>query len=542
MFKKSSFYIHLFLGIFFLWFLFLPLIQLFTYIDKESLLLVLTPEFRRQLQFSLGFASLASLITTILAYILAFITTHSPFRKISYLEIFLFIPLLTPSFFPALSLTYLLGAQGVLHDFFPEFSMQGSSALILCWMYYLLPALYLVQKSGMKSIHGQLYQASQTLKPSVLKTFFNIIWPHTRLSFLNAFLLGLTLCVSDFGIAKVLGSSLPLFSMEIYKNVIGLQNYSLGAFYSLIIILPSLVHKIANTYFKKKEIPLSIYDLRGHERQARAKDYMNLGFLSVMALIFFVLLITPVLVSFTQFWPYNRQFTLDHYQFPDLEQSGFFYLKNSLYLAAITATLGTLVSFTSAYFLEKTPRRWITSFLKWSFFVPLSIPGLSLGIAYVLFFRTNLLWGTWAILIINTFLHFCSTPFVAQSRSLAQLPHSYYQAAQTLRARDGKILWQIYLPLCWPQLLSHFSYLFLNSLTTVSALIFLLPPSKVTSAVAAVNLEDSGDLASATALTSLNVFAALAFLTFIFTAQALTRRFLLLQKESSPVPSSTSVC
>lgn len=540
--KSNSFYLQLTIALFFIVFLFAPLFKLFTSINDESLYLFSSPEFYRQLKATLGFSCLASLIATIFTFALAYIITHTPIRWLSYLEVLLFIPLLTPSFFPALSLTYLLGSQGLLHDFFPNFSMQGNMALIICWIYYLLPSLYLIQKSGMKSIHNELYLANSTLRPRALKTFSKIIWPHTRLSALNSFLLGITLCVSDFGIAKVLGSNLPLFSMEIYKNVIGLQDYSLGSLYSLIIIFPALIHKIAEASLRRNEIPLSHYEIHCQRLFSLWKDLLAGAVLALTTLALVVFFLTPILVSFTKFWPYNREFTMDHYQFLDLEQSGFFYLQNSLILASTTAALGTLFSFVSSFFVEKNSHRILSPFLKWSFFIPLSLPGLALGIAYVLLFRTHAIWGTWTILVLNTFIHFCSTPFVAQSRAIVQLPHSYYQAAQSLRSTNAKILWRIYLPLCWPQLLSHFTYLFLNSLTTVSALIFLLPPSKLTASVAAVNLEDSGDLASATAITSLNVFAALFFLASIHLLQALIRKVLNSAKESSPVSTEPAVC
>jgi iron(III) transport system permease protein len=62
---------------------------------------------------------------------------------------------------------------------------------------------------------------------------------------------------------------------------------------------------------------------------------------------------------------------------------------------------------------------------------------------------------------------------------------------------------RVTLPICLPALLEVFRYLFVSSMTSVSALIFLYSPDTILAAVAVLNLDDSGNIGAAAALSSL---------------------------------------
>jgi iron(III) transport system permease protein len=76
-----------------------------------------------------------------------------------------------------------------------------------------------------------------------------------------------------------------------------------------------------------------------------------------------------------------------------------------------------------------------------------------------------------------------------------------------------------------PALLDIAIYLFVNAMTTVSAVVFLYSPSTTLAAVAVLNMDDAGDVAPAAAM-AMMIFATAAALRigYYFASQLLLRR------------------
>jgi len=68
-----------------------------------------------------------------------------------------------------------------------------------------------------------------------------------------------------------------------------------------------------------------------------------------------------------------------------------------------------------------------------------------------------------------------------------------------------KTFWRVTVPLCLPAILEIGMYYFVNTMVTVSAIIFLYPPTLPLAAVAIVNMDDAGDWSAAAAMSALIV-------------------------------------
>jgi iron(III) transport system permease protein len=60
-------------------------------------------------------------------------------------------------------------------------------------------------------------------------------------------------------------------------------------------------------------------------------------------------------------------------------------------------------------------------------------------------------------------------------------------------------------PVCLPAMLDVSRYLFVNAMTTVSAVVFLYSPDTTLASVAIVNLDEAGDIGAAAAMATLVV-------------------------------------
>ena len=63
-----------------------------------------------------------------------------------------------------------------------------------------------------------------------------------------------------------------------------------------------------------------------------------------------------------------------------------------------------------------------------------------------------------------------------------------------------RTFFRVTLPVCLPAVLDIAIYLFVNAMTTVSAVVFLYSPDTTLAAIAVLNMDDAGDIAPAAAM------------------------------------------
>ena len=107
-----------------------------------------------------------------------------------------------------------------------------------------------------------------------------------------------------------------------------------------------------------------------------------------------------------KFWPYDLSLSLSNYDFDVMDGGGWDSYTNSLRLGLFTAIAGTIVVFCGAYMVEKINRFVATrSAFQFLAMMPMAIPGMVLGLAYIFFFNDpanplNGIYGTMAILVV----------------------------------------------------------------------------------------------------------------------------------------------
>ncbi|MGE3934524.1 MAG: putative 2-aminoethylphosphonate ABC transporter permease subunit, partial [Rhodospirillaceae bacterium] len=73
-----------------------------------------------------------------------------------------------------------------------------------------------------------------------------------------------------------------------------------------------------------------------------------------------------------------------------------------------------------------------------------------------------------------------------------------------------RTFWRVTVPVCLPAVLDIAMYLFVNAMTTVSAVVFLYSPQTTLAAIAVLNMDDAGDVAPAAAMAMMIFFTAAA--------------------------------
>ncbi|MFC1680913.1 ABC transporter permease subunit, partial [Pseudomonadota bacterium] len=137
--------------------------------------------------------------------------------------------------------------------------------------------------------------------------------------------------------------------------------------------------------------------------------------------------------------------------------------------------------------------------------MPMAVPGLVLGLAYIFFFNApdnplNFIYGTMTILVISTITHFYTVSHLTAVTALKQMDSEFEAVSSSLKQPFYKIFSRVTVPVCLPAIFDIGIYLFVNAMTTVSAVVFLYGPDTTLASVAVLNMDDAGDIAPAAAM------------------------------------------
>ncbi|MEV8454429.1 ABC transporter permease subunit [Streptomyces sp. NPDC052095] len=147
-------------------------------------------------------------------------------------------------------------------------------------------------------------------------------------------------------------------------------------------------------------------------------------------------------------------------------------------ITAVSASLLALTVGSWAALAAASLRRRGKRFLDALFMLPVAVPSVVVGLAVLVAFSKPpmLLNGTrWIVILAHTIL-VTAFAYSSVSAAIVRLDPMYEQAAASLGARPGYVLWRIRLPLLLPSLTAAAGLCFALSMGELSATMMLYPP------------------------------------------------------------------
>ncbi len=449
----------------------------------------------------------ATVIVMFVAFIYAYALTRScmPFKSL--FKGIALVPILMPSLLPAISLVFLFGNQGIVKEWLFGAELYGPIGIVMGEVFYVFPHVMTIMLISMSLSDARLYEASEVLGASKIKTFFTVTLPSMRYGLVSAFFVAFTLVITDFGVPKVVGGQYNVLATDVYKQVVGRHDFQMGAVVSMALLIPAAFAFIADRIVQRKQVALlSARAVPFQPKPNRMFDNIMLAFCCLVGFIILSVLAMAAFASVVKFWPYNLSLTLDHYNFKLMDGGGWESYFNSIEMAAYTAVFGTGIVFFGAYLVEKSRgfQQGRTA-MQALCMVPMAVPGLVLGLAYVFFFNDpdnplGFIYHTMPILVICTITHFYTVAHLSAVTALKQMDPEFEAVSQSLKAPFYKTFWRVTVPVCTPAILDISMYLFVNAMTTVSAVVFLYSSDTSLASVAVLNMDDAGDQSPAAAM------------------------------------------
>ena len=466
-----------------------------------------TPALFRSIGNSLFIALLSTVITVSLAFWFAYALSCSCMKYKGFFKLVAMAPILVPSLLPGIALIYLFGNQGILKAFLMGNTIYGPIGIVLGSVFFTFPHAMLIIGTALSISDGRLYEAATALRASKWRTFWTVTVPSARYGLISAAFVVFNLVITDFGLPKVIGGQFNVLAVDIYKQVIGQQNFEMGAVVSVILLLPAILAFAIDRYNQKKQVVGISARSVVFEPKPNAKA--DTGWFIYCSLVaFFIIGIIAICqyAALVKFWPYDLSLSLNNYDFDKMDGGGWSAYGNSIKLALLTAFFGTIVVFMGAYVVEKTKgfhkSRALFQMLA---MLPMAIPGMVLGLAYIFFFNNpanplNVIYGTMTILVVSTVTHFYTVSHLTALTALKQMDPEFESVSASLKQPFFKLFGRVTVPVCVPAILNISIYLFVNAMTTVSGVVFLYSTDTALASIAVLNMDDAGDIAPAAAM------------------------------------------
>ncbi len=481
-----------------------------------------TPALLQSLWNSLWVSALVTVVTLPLAFGFAYALTRSRMKLKPLFRGITLIPLLAPSLLPAISLIYWFGNQGALKGWFGIESIYGAPGIVIAECFAVFPHALMILVTALATADARLYEAADAMGTTAWRKFFTITLPGAKYGLISAALVVFTLVVTDFGIPKVIGGNFNVLATDVFKLVIGQQDFQRGAVVALLLLAPALLtFTVDRMVGAKQTAMLTARAVPYRPKRVPWFDALMTAYCTAVALLVLAMLGMAVFASFASFWPYNLQPSLRHYTMGLFDAEVAEGFVNSLRMAAGTAVFGTALVFSGAYLLEKTQGATpLRSGVRLLAMLPMAVPGLVLGLGTIFFFNApanplNGLYHTMTLLTLCTIVHFYTTGHLTAVTALKSLDAEFEAVSASLKVPFYKTFWRVTLPICTPALVDIARYFFVNAMTTISAVVFLYSPDTKVASIAILNLDEAGETGAAAAMAIL-IAAASAAATFLF--------------------------
>jgi iron(III) transport system permease protein len=461
-----------------------------------------------------------SLATTVcsalLGFAYAYALTRTNMRGKAFFRYTALLPIFIPTVVHALGLVYIFGKQGILTGLGLETELYGRFGIILSEIIYTFPQAFLMFVVALEVADGRLYEAAESMGVSAPGRFLGITLPDIKYTAVNVLFVCFTLAFTDFGAPKVLGGGYNVLATDIYKQIAGQFNMNMGAVVGTLLLLPAVLSFAAGRIADNRNAStINARATRLVIRKSALRDGLFFAFCASVSACFLFLIAALFVGALTEYYPYNMALTFRHFAF-NASAGGIQSYFNSLWMSLLTALFGTIFVFVYAYMTEKTegfaPLRRYGRLLA---ALPLALPGMVVGISFIFFFnaRTNplhFIYGTIVILVLSNILHYFAVPFITATASLKRLDREFESVSDSMNIPRSSLFLRVSLPLSLPAVLEIFLYYFVNSMVTVSAVVFLYGAKFKIASIAITHMEEAGDISQAAAMSLLILFVNIA--------------------------------
>lgn len=390
------------------------------------------------------------------------------------------LPLISPPFTSSIALTLLLGPNGMILTLLgvEDFNFYGFWGTFISETLTFFPVAFMTLSTILSRIDPNLEDAAYSLGASSLTVFRTVTLPLAVPGIANAFLLVFSCSLADFATPQVLGGhSFPVLPTQAYLQITGMYDFKGGAALSFMLLIPALAVYLLQHYWVSRRSYVTVSGKAGGRSSIHGPGPLLTTAMTVViaAVIALIIAIYSVILtgSLIKVWGVNNTLTLENYHY--VFTHGMKAVKDTLIIACVGTPLGGLLAVLVGYVTARLKVRGSKS-LETASLLNYTLPGTVVGIAYIIAFNDEplILTGTVWILVAAYVFRYSSAGIRNVIAALSQIDPSIEEASRSLGASSFRTFTSVTVPLVLPAVLSGMKYLFIHSMTAISATIFLV--------------------------------------------------------------------
>lgn len=471
--NKSFSFIRVIVALFLCVSVVLPLIRLLLNIRFSDIgEIVRAPQFVPMLVNSFVTTIIATVISVGLAWGLAWCVNRTNIRYKSVFSVLFTLPMLIPSISHGMGLVLLFGDNGLITNWLGiNIGLYGYKGIIMGSLLYSFPVAFLMLTDVFQYEDYTVYEAASVLGLNKFQQFCTITLPNMKKPLISVVFAVFTMIFTDYGVPLVVGGKIMTVPVYMYREVIGLLDFSKGAIIGVILLVPAVIAFIldlksddngnASTVTKQFVIATN-----------KKRDRVAYLFCGIVIILISVPLAAFAYLSVVKQYPVDMSFSLANIMEAFKLGVGN-YLLNSLTIAMLTSLIGLAMTYLTAYLTARSKKTFSTLALHLISMVSLAIPGIVLGLSYVLLFKGSWIYGTIIILVLVNMVHFFASPYLIAYNSLSKFNEKLEDVAAVMGISRMRMLFDVYIPCTTDSMVEIFSYMFVNSMVTISAVSFL---------------------------------------------------------------------
>lgn len=437
--------------------------------------LIHSAQFEAAVYNSLKTSAVSTLASTILALAAAWCLERTAIRLKSVFSVIFVIPMLIPSISHAFGLVALFGANGLLTNFLGlSGSIYGFWGIVAGSVMYSFPVALLMFTSILRYEDGLPYKAADILGISRFYQFISITLPYLRKTLISVFFAVFTMTVTDYGVPLMIGGTRITLSVLMYNKAVGMLDYSTGSAIGALLLIPAVIAFVVDLLNPENGQGAFVFETVEPERKT-GRDAAAYLLCAALSLCVLLPVVAFCIMVFETKYPVNAAFTLYHIE-KTMNRGAGGYFVNSMMYAALTGLIGTAAAFICSYMTARMHGKFIRGLHLLSL-VSMAIPGLVLGLSYVIFFGKTPIYGTIVIILLVNSIHFFSSPYLMMYNTLSKVNENLESVGLCLGVSRLHIIADVILPKVKHTALEMFGYFFVNSMMTISAVSFLAPPA-----------------------------------------------------------------
>lgn len=433
----------------------------------------------KALRNTIMLAVIVGVLATVIGFLFAYCTSHLAIKGKKLFNMMAMMPMVSPPFSVALSIIMLFGSRGLItYNLlgWTNTNIYGLKGLIFVQTISFFPIAFLLLAGMLRSIDASIEDAARDLGSSKWRTFRTITVPLVRPGIANAFLLVFIKSVADFANPMAIGGNFSTLATQVYLQAIGSYDIQGGAAIAVILLDIAMILFVISKYWVEKKTYITVLGKSSRERTMIKDSGIVIpvaGFCFLITAVVISIYVLIPIASFIKMWGVDYSWTLEHYRYA--LSVGHNAIKDTTLLAIIATPISGILGMIVAYLVVR--KKFIgRGFINFASLLSIAVPGTVIGIGYILTFNEYplQLTGTAMILIAAFIIRSLPIGIRAGVSSLQQIDPGIEEAAADLGSGAGRVFTTVTLPLIKDAFFGGLVYSFIRSMTSISAVIFLV--------------------------------------------------------------------